>query len=270
MATLLRIVLWQLRARISNSPWTVPWIGNSKLVLERGATGLTGNYYAGLHEFSEMAFLLHLLRGNDLFVDIGANAGSYTVLAGAVNGARVIAFEPGRRARMRLQRHVEENAISDLVTVRSEALNEKQESLRFSEGQDTVNAVQVTAGRAVPGIALDDIDEAGSPTALKIDVEGWEVPVLRGARSTLKANSLLAIIVETNGSGKTYGYDDSEIHELVSEHGFFAVDYDPFTRSIMPTPGPVQNGNTLYIRSMDRVVERVKQAMQVVVCGSRL
>jgi hypothetical protein len=55
---------------------------------------LTGNLYAGLHEFSEMGFLLHLLRQNDLFVDVGANLGSYTVLASAVCQARNIAFEP--------------------------------------------------------------------------------------------------------------------------------------------------------------------------------
>jgi hypothetical protein len=46
-----------------------------------GMTGATGNLYVGLHEFEEMAFLLHFLRPGDLFADVGANVGSYTILA---------------------------------------------------------------------------------------------------------------------------------------------------------------------------------------------
>ena len=57
-------------------------------------TGATGNIYTGLHEFEDMMFLLHLLRPGDIFVDAGANIGSYTVLASAVVGAKSISFEP--------------------------------------------------------------------------------------------------------------------------------------------------------------------------------
>ena len=62
--------------------------------MRHGETGLTGNLYAGLHEFADMAFVMHALRPTDLFVDIGANAGSYTILACAVAKARGCAFEP--------------------------------------------------------------------------------------------------------------------------------------------------------------------------------
>ena len=56
-------------------------------------TGATGNIYAGLHEFVDMAFCLHLLRSGDLFVDVGANIGSYTVLASKVAGANSVTLE---------------------------------------------------------------------------------------------------------------------------------------------------------------------------------
>ena len=56
-------------------------------------TGITGNWYCGLHEFHEMAFVLHFLRKNDTFIDVGANVGSYTILA-AVTGSNVISIEP--------------------------------------------------------------------------------------------------------------------------------------------------------------------------------
>ncbi len=43
------------------------------MVVEPGTTGATGNVYCGLHEFEDMALLLHILRKVDRFVDIGAN-----------------------------------------------------------------------------------------------------------------------------------------------------------------------------------------------------
>ena len=85
---------WQISSSILKMPVIFPWIGQSKLVSERGMTGATGNIYAGLHEFVDMAFCLHLLRSGDLFVDVGANIGSYTVLASKVAGANSVTLEP--------------------------------------------------------------------------------------------------------------------------------------------------------------------------------
>jgi len=48
-------------------------VNGSKFLVKTGETGLTGNIYTGLHEFPDMGFLLHFLRAEDLFVDIGAN-----------------------------------------------------------------------------------------------------------------------------------------------------------------------------------------------------
>ena len=64
---------WQISSSILKMPAIFPWINQSKLVAERGMTGATGNIYAGLHEFNDMAFCLHLLRSGDLFVDVGAS-----------------------------------------------------------------------------------------------------------------------------------------------------------------------------------------------------
>ena len=70
-----RVLRWQIASRIKEV--IVHWIGGTRLAARRGMTGLTGNIYAGLHEFADMAFLLHFLRPSDLFADVGANVGSY-------------------------------------------------------------------------------------------------------------------------------------------------------------------------------------------------
>src|SRR3954470_19452558 len=90
----MRLVRWQLAARIlPEAQFSLPYVNGSRLLITRGATGATGNFYCGLDEQDEMGFVLHVLRPGDVFVDVGANVGSYTVLA-ALLGARVVAVEP--------------------------------------------------------------------------------------------------------------------------------------------------------------------------------
>src|SRR3984893_15374669 len=73
-----RWLSWQIKSRLRDEV-NAPWIGG-----QSGMTGATGNVYVGLHEFADMMFLLHFLRERDLFLDIGANVGTYTVLASGV------------------------------------------------------------------------------------------------------------------------------------------------------------------------------------------
>src|ERR1051325_4129242 len=87
----LRVAQWQLRSRLA-AEIAFSWIGGQRLLVRRGMTGATGNIFAGLHEFADMAFMLHFLRPEDLFFDIGANVGSYTILASGVCKANTWAF----------------------------------------------------------------------------------------------------------------------------------------------------------------------------------
>jgi hypothetical protein len=101
-----RVPRWQIESRICDDV-TVDWIGGRRLAARRGMTGLTGNIYAGLHEFADMAFLLHFLRPSDVFADVGANVGSYTILASGVIGCPTVAFEPDPLTAAAFERNAE-------------------------------------------------------------------------------------------------------------------------------------------------------------------
>ena len=111
-AALLRFATWQVKSRLWRGPHIVPFVDDARLAVTVGMTGATGNIYCGLHEFADMAFVLHALRPGDLFVDAYANAGTYTVLAAKCAGADVVAFEPSPVAFDVLKRNVELNDIS--------------------------------------------------------------------------------------------------------------------------------------------------------------
>src|SRR5688500_6393396 len=88
LSAISRYARWQIGTRILRAPVLIPFVESTQLVCERSMTGATGNHYCGLHEFGDMGFLLHFLRPEDLFLDVGANIGSFSILASGVAGAR--------------------------------------------------------------------------------------------------------------------------------------------------------------------------------------
>lgn len=84
----------------------------------------------------------------------------------------------------------------------------------------------------VPVDTLDNTLAGETPALIKIDVEGFETEVLNGAASILASPGLKAIIIELNGAGNRYGFDDKDIHRLLLNHGFKTMQYTPFAREL--------------------------------------
>ncbi len=237
-------------------PVVMPFIGDAKLIVELGMTGATGNIYTGLHEFWDMSFCLHVLRQDDLFVDVGANIGSYTVLASKVVGAKSIAFEPVPQTFNHLQTNININEISALVDCFCCAVGKEDGSVKFSSDNDTMNKVvdENYSGKSieVPVKSLDDLLNSLKPTVIKIDVEGFEPEVIQGVISTLKCDSLLAILLETV---------NPEIEQSLELAGFKPATYQPFTRQLVIPPiiGGKSN-NYLWIKNQQTVLERCYSA----------
>ena len=140
MTATLRFLRWQIVSRVRDEV-IVDWIDGTRFAAKRGMTGVTGNIYAGLHEFADMAFVLHFLRPSDLFADVGANVGSYTILASGVVGCRTVAFEPDPVTAAALERNIALNRISERVETRIAAVGERDGLVRFSVGLDTENHI---------------------------------------------------------------------------------------------------------------------------------
>ena len=135
-----RFISWQVASRL-RSEVIVPWIDGTHLAVRRGMTGATGNIYCGLHEFEDMTFLLHFLRAEDVFVDVGANIGSYTILASGVRRARTFAFEPDPITFAALSRNIALNALEPFVIAHECALGPSEGQIEFTVGLDTMNRV---------------------------------------------------------------------------------------------------------------------------------
>jgi FkbM family methyltransferase len=247
-----RFLSWQVRSRLS-CPAATAFVDDTKLLLWRTASGATGNVYYGLAEWIEMSFALHLLRPNDLFVDVGANLGSYTVLAAGAAGANVVCFEPIAATRQRLEENIRINNIQSRVEVHAVGAGEASGHKTFSTDVDAMNRVVSDGkpGETLPIRSLDDVLAGRRPKLIKIDVEGFELAALKGARETLAAAETAALIIEM------WPQHASEILHLMSEAGFTAVDYDPLQRRLTPAQDIKQN--VIFVRDA-ALVESILKA----------
>lgn len=249
-------VKWQLVSRIFPDVHKFDWVYPAKMYVNKSEASVTGNLYCGLMEFEEMSFLLHYLRSEDLFVDVGANSGSYTILASAVQGCSVISFEPVHKSYSRMIKNVELNRVEHLVDLRNKAIGAEVGRALISSNFDSMNRILVNNVRNEDAISVEistlDREIQRIPKIIKIDVEGFESQVLAGAKELLKNENLHAIIIELNGSGKNYGFIDSTIADTLVKSGFKAVSYDPWSRNLRLLGVNFNKfGNTIFVRNLD-------------------
>lgn len=262
-----RFLKWQISRFFNKKTIIHPFIGDSKLFVSKGMTGATGNIYTGLHEFEDMGFLLHYLRKQDLFIDIGANIGTYTVLASKVKRANTISIEPILSTYENLENNILLNNIKNKVLSYNIGVGSKDTILQFTNSLDTINHVIIenddAKGHLIEKVVVKPLDSLIgelSPNLIKIDVEGFEKEVLDGAINTLSKKELDAIIIELNSSGKKYGYSDDEIHLTLTKYGFTPFSYNPIDRKLTELKSFNLTCNTIYIRNKSDVMHRLKNA----------
>jgi len=276
---LLRFLRWQIGSRLVPGAVAAPFVDDTRLLVLPGMTGATGSIYHGLHEFEDMGLVLHALRPGDLFVDIGSNVGSYTILAAGACGARVLAIEPNPATFVHLNDNVRLNDLERLVQTRNVAAGAATGVLEFSTDLDVLNHVISETDSAelprtqVPVETLDSLLAGDAAFLIKIDTEGYETEVIGGALGTLSDPALVAVVMEMNDSGKRYGFDENKLHRLMLENGFRPFRYDPIDRAITPLEIEKKNllaGNTLYVRDLEGLTARVRSAPRHSVNGVSL
>jgi FkbM family methyltransferase len=256
--TLARLWMWQLWRRTARRPALIRCAEGSLILApswSRVGAVIAGT---GLTERDDAIFVLDLLRPGDLFVDVGANIGFYTVLA-ARRGARVEAFEPTPDAAATCERVVALNGLQELATVHQVACGALAGTTRFTTGLDISNHV-VEGDQPGIDVEMSTLDEQleGREVAIsmfKVDAEGHDMDVLRGGLGAIgRLRPVILVEIWTGGAGPL---------QLLERFGYRPYAYDRRTRALSEiAPGHHLGGNLLLISdaSIDAVRDRVRSA----------
>jgi FkbM family methyltransferase len=181
--------------------WLAPGGGGLQSVLPAGEVVLVSPEYRHMTwNRDEYNAFRGAVRTGDVVLEAGANVGAYTLLFAQWAGAsgRVFAFEPDPIAYAGLQKHIVLNGMTDRVTpVVAAVADGNAANLRFAIGDSSGVSRLVHPGeghaanpiktRDVRAVSIDQFcaEYRLKPQVIKVDVEGAEFAVLRGARSTI-------------------------------------------------------------------------------------
>ena len=212
--------------RISPGVW---WIGRNDAI--------SGMLFDGAFEPDERRVVCQLLKPGMTVLDVGANAGLYTMTAARLVGrsGRVIAFEPSARERARLTSHLHLNRLTNVV-IEPSAVGavDGEVDLFVVEGTETgCNSLRPPPGEMaranrVPVCRLDTYATRHGLTRvdfIKIDVEGGERDVLRGAEQLFRSARPLLLCEIEPARIAPWRYHPREIFELVQswDYRWFAI-----------------------------------------------
>lgn len=235
-------------------------------------TYFTGRFYQ--EDLEEL--LSKLLRQGDNFVDVGANIGLVTLHAAAIVERNFWSFEPNPEVHARLLRHIALNSL-DSRRVFNMGLGKEAGTLTMNQfGRHTGKATLVARpGHSVRTVrvevrrgdeVLSDLDTS-KPTVIKIDVEGFEVPVLEGLGRILDGN--VAVVIEVSAPWlKRAGNSADELHSILESHGLkphsFELSDSRMKRRLtvrrLDGPLEMEQYDCLFIRPSSIFVDRLRKA----------
>jgi FkbM family methyltransferase len=207
--------------------------------------------YCDCYELTERGFLNSFLRSGDIFVDVGANVGLYSLIAARCVGpsGKIYAFEPTHKIYGRLFDNVNLNGFNNIRCFQL-ALSDKKDVAPFylsEDGHDAWNSfAPPIAGHSFSKemIHCETWDNFASQHALfgkitmmKLDVEGWETRFLSGASRFLSRNDAPLLQVEfTDEAARAAGSSSKALYHALEDLGYRIYTYDFKDRKLRSDP----------------------------------
>lgn len=218
------------------------------------------------HGRREETFFRRYLRPGDVVVDVGANFGLTALAAFSVVGSsgQVHAFEPHPRIFSFLVGNIELNGAERVITPYNLAIGDREGAVLITdERADDQNSVSPD-GTGLP-VPMSTLDRAASTlpqiALLKIDVEGYEQFVLRGATDTLTRTA--CVYFESSAENfAQHGYSLGDIIEMLARHGFEVrrPDSTGFTTAVPAGERSSELEDLVAVRDLDYLHHRLNGA----------
>ena len=233
LKTIFKLAAWKAHCFLSREATIILVRGSSlKIILPPAWHGSSKLCYAlGWEHDDDLVYLAAKASPGSVIVDVGANIGVWTLLLSSKVGpdGRVIACEPSEQTYEALARNLSLNRLRNAIPIRV-ALSDASGTVRLYRAADaTRNSLGRTRSDVaddfedVHAVTLDALVEElqlGHVDILKIDVEGAEPMVLRGAAKTLEAFRP-TVLFEINATAlKALGLPHDAAWTILSQLGY--------------------------------------------------
>jgi FkbM family methyltransferase len=192
-------------------------------------------FYGHYHERYEAQLVARLLADDEVFWDIGANVGYFTLVAAtalAGNG-QIIAFEPGKNAYARLTENLALNPYENIKTFPVAVSDREGEAVLHVAGDIADSSASLFPAGATEAaqevcrtVALDQFRAAEGlrePTLIKLDAEGAELAVLHGAKKLISHSPPLLLMEMEEKNLQAAGASKAAIQEFLNGYGYQAA-----------------------------------------------
>jgi FkbM family methyltransferase len=154
------------------------------------STSGTHGCWLGVYERDLQRALAQTLKDDDVFYDVGANVGFFSLFA-SQRVRQVIAFEPLPRNLELLRGNLALNGVRNVQIIEAAVAREPGHVSFAAEGSASMGHIAASGGMRVAAVALDAFvaqGRAAPPTVIKMDIEGAESQALAGAEQVLRTH----------------------------------------------------------------------------------
>jgi FkbM family methyltransferase len=200
--------------------------------------GASADYADGRNELPVQNAVVDGLHPGDVFVDVGANIGYFSLLAARKVGpeGRVIAVEAVSELATAVRANAQLNGFSQVEVVdaaASDSVGEVELMLAEHPGGATISSADtppdLVGRRTVRTVTLDSLWADGrrpAPTLVKIDVEGAELPVLRGMAGLLRTHAPRVLCELDSSDRGVLDRKVAEFRSLMADHDYIVEDLE--------------------------------------------
>lgn len=237
---LFKAIRWQLHYRLGMPYLDIDYHGLILRCYPHEHSASRALYFSGLPDYWEMCFIRDYLQPDDLFVDVGANVGLYTLLASSLVGinGQVVAFEPNSISAAKLTENISLNNLEN-VTVLPFAASDIDSTVKLDLTSDScttrigLESDLNIASDEVKSIRLDGYFEQQEIAMAKLDIEGFEPFALRGATRLLERGNPPVMQIEIAGYSDRYGVTSDQCIAELNDWGYDLMMYRPQQKQLV-------------------------------------
>jgi FkbM family methyltransferase len=241
--------------------------GNRTIFLNADSFQCMWLMYNYIVDWEEFNLIKNYVQQKDQLADIGANVGYYTMwMTKFISGeGKVHVFEPDENNFERLSKNITANRIEDLICTNKIALSDTDGQLNFTKGLDERNHIAFKHEENVSFIPAKKIDtyiaskNITSIAYMKIDVEGFEYLVLKGADEALSKKRIEILQLEINNSIQNSNTTADSLLQLLDRYDYTLCRYDVKVNKLLPQAFSNNRENYFAVYNLEKTNERLKK-----------